>query len=64
MKRAHTMPVNRASRTDLSDEVVRRFQREQEEILIGLVRIQSETLRQPPPPQPGSRSRLPRNTRT
>lgn len=64
MKTAQPTPMQRASRTDLNDEAVRQVQREQEEILIGLVRIQSETLRQPPPPQPGSRSRLPPNTRT
>lgn len=64
MTRAQPTPMQRASRTDLNDEAVRQVQREQEEILIGLVRIQSETLRQPPPPQPGSRSRLPPNIRS
>lgn len=54
MKRVATMPVNRASRTDLSDEVVRQVQREQEEILRGLLRVQSETLREPRPPRPRS----------
>lgn len=50
MKRAQTTPRKRASRTDLSDELIRHVQREQDEILIGLVRVQSEALRSPYPP--------------
>lgn len=62
MKRAQMTPTKRASRIDLSDEAVRQVQREQKEILMELLRVQSETLREPRAPRPGLG--LPPNTRS
>lgn len=60
--RTATTPTKRANRLEPSKEVIRQVQREQEEILIRLLRVQAETLREPRPPRSGLG--LPRNTRT
>ena len=50
MKRTVTSPVQRPSRLVPSDEVIRKVQREQSDILRRLLRVQSETLREPRTP--------------
>lgn len=60
MKRTVTSPVQRPSRLVPSDEVIRKVQREQSDILRRLLRVQFETLREPrTPTSPG----LPQITR-
>lgn len=50
MKTTVTSPVKRPSRLVPSDEVIRRVQREQSDILRRLLRVQFETLREPRTP--------------
>ena len=53
MKRAATTPMKRANRLEPSEEVIRQVQREEEEILMRLLQVQAETLREPRASRPG-----------